>query len=131
MGAQDNAALIRRGYEAYAVGDMDAIREIFAPDIAWHIGGRSPVSGEYKGVDQVFGFFGQLVERSGGTFAIDVHDLLASDDHVVVLTHETGSRSGRTLSIRGSHVWHLAGGKATEFWALPDDQYAEDEFWAD
>src|SRR5438094_6380057 len=48
-----------------------AVREIFAPDIKWHTGGRNPLSGDLKGVDEVFANFGKLFELTGGTFKLE------------------------------------------------------------
>jgi ketosteroid isomerase-like protein len=130
MADHPNAELVRRGYAAFSRGDMDTINEIFADDIVWHIPGRSPLAGDYKGKNEVFGFFGQLAERSGGTFSLDVHDILGNDEHVVAMTHEQAERGGRSLDVHGVHVWHVRDGKAVEFWGLADDVYAEDDFWS-
>lgn len=130
MGAQENAELIQSGYEAFAKGDMETIAKVFAPDIRWHIGGQNQITGEYNGQDEVFAFFARLPELTGGTFGLEIHDLLASEDHVVVLAKELGSRNGRELNSDEVHVWHVDGGRATEFWGIPKDQQAVDEFWA-
>jgi ketosteroid isomerase-like protein len=129
MAEHANIALIRRGYDAFAKGDLEAIREIFSPDIAWHTGGRGPLSGDVMGVDAVFGFFGQLQELSGGTFRLEPHDVLADDDHVVVLANATGSRNGKSLDGHVVHVWHVSNAHATEFWGFAGDDYTFDEFW--
>src|SRR3954454_24265968 len=68
--AHPNADLLNKGYDAFDKGDMDTIRGLFADDIVFHVPGNSQVSGEYRGTDGVFGFFGKLVELSGGTFKI-------------------------------------------------------------
>lgn len=125
-----NATLIHSGYEAFAAGDMDTITKVFSDDIVWHIPGHHELAGDYRGQAAVFGFFTQLAERSGGTFQLDVHDLMATDDHVVALVRERASRAGRSLDINGVHVWHVADGRAVEFWGVTYDQYAEDEFWS-
>ncbi len=130
MGAQGNAELIRSGYEAFSKGDMETIAKVFGSDIRWTISGRNQISGTYVGQDEVFGFFGKLMELTDGSFTVAVHDLLASDDHVVVLVTETASRNGKSLKMDEAHVWHVAGGQAAEFWGLPADQHAVDEFWA-
>lgn len=130
MAEHPNATLIRSGYEAFAAGDMDAITKVFAADISWHIAGRSELAGDYRGHAEVFGFFGQLAELSGGTFQLEVHDLMATDDHVVALVRERGSRAGRSIDSSGVHVWHVAGNRAVEFWGVTYDQYADDEFWS-
>src|SRR3954447_11408610 len=129
MGAQENLNIVRTGYEAFGRADIPAVLAVFDAGIQWHISGRSGLSGTYKGHDEVVGFFTQLGERSGGTFNLEIHDMLASDDHVVVMTREKGEREGRTLDNPAVHVWHLRDGKAVEFWALMSDQYAQDEFW--
>lgn len=130
MGAQDNGDLIRSGYEAFSKGDMETIARIFSPDIRWNISGRNQVSGTYTGQDETFGFFGRLMELTGGSFTVDVHDVLASDDHVVVLVKESASRNGQSLEADEVHVWHLEDGRAVEFWGITRDQHAVDEFWA-
>lgn len=130
MGAQENAELIRSGYEAFLKGDMDTVAKVFAPDIRWNIGGHNVLTGTYKGQEEVFGFFGKLMEATGGTFSMEIHDLLASDDHVVVIVKESASRGGKHEELDEIHVWHVDGGKATEFWGVPKDQQQVDAFWA-
>jgi uncharacterized protein len=129
MGAQDNGDLIRNGYEAFSKGDMETIAKVFSPDIRWHISGRSPISGTYNGQEETFGFFGRLMEETDGTFSLSVHDLLATDDHVVVLVTESASRNGKSLKADEVHVWHLANGRAVEFWGIAKDQHEVEEFW--
>lgn len=130
MSARDDADLIRSGYEAFVKGDIPTVLEMFSPDIRWQVSGRAGIAGEYRGHDAVLAFFGQLMERSGGTYKLELVDLLASEDHVVVLTRETGDRAGRSsLDIQGVHIWRVVDGKAVEFRGTADDVYAEDEFW--
>jgi uncharacterized protein len=130
MGAHENGELIRSGYEAFSKGDMETIAKIFSPDIRWNISGQNQISGSYNGQDETFAFFGKLMEMTDFTFSVAVHDLLASDDHVVVLAKETATRNGTSLENDDVHVWHLADGKAMEFWGIARDQRAVDEFWA-
>jgi ketosteroid isomerase-like protein len=130
MSARDDADLIRSGYDAFVKGDIPAVLEVFSSDIRWRISGRSGLAGEYRGHDAVLGFFGQLMERSGGSFHLELVDVLASEDHVVALTRETGDRAGRpSLDVAGVHIWRVVDGKAVEFSGIADDQYAEDAFW--
>ena len=125
-----NQELIQAGYEAFGRGDIPAVLAVFADDIQWHTSGRSAVSGDFKGHAEVLGFFGKLMELSGGTFKLEIHDFTSSDDHVVVLTHETAQRGGKTLSDNNVHIWHVKDGKATEFWAVSLDQDEMTEFWS-
>jgi ketosteroid isomerase-like protein len=130
MGAHENGELVRSGYEAFSKGDLETIANIFAPDIRWNVSGRNLISGTYNGQEETFAFFGKLLELSDGSFTVGVHDVLASDDHVVVLAKESASRNGRSLDSDDVHVWHLADGKAVEFWGISKEQHEVDEFWA-
>lgn len=128
--AHANEDVIRRGYEAFGKGDMDTLNELFTDDIAWHTPGRSPIAGDLKGKQEVFAFFAKLVELSGGTFKLEVHDILANDEHGVALSVATGQRNGKSFEDRAVNVFHLRDGKVTEFWAHPGDQYVVDDFWS-
>jgi uncharacterized protein len=131
MADHPNLELMRRGYSAYARGDLETISRLLADDVVWHVSGRSPISGDYTGKEQVFGFFWKLQELSGGTSRVEVHDLLADDDHGVAIVTESASRDdGRTYEVRVTHVLHLRDGKVTEFWEAHVDQYTSDKFWA-
>jgi ketosteroid isomerase-like protein len=131
MSQSDAAELIRSGYEAFAAGDIPAVLAIFADDISWTIPGRSPLAGVYTGHDEVLGFFGQLMERSAGTFNLEITDVLDNGaDKVALLVTETAQRDDASLSDPGVHVWTVLDNKATSFRALAADDYAVDEFWS-
>lgn len=125
-----NAELLRKGYEAFAKGDMDAVQELFSDDIVWHNPGDNMLSGDYRGKGEVLGFFATLMQETGGNFGQEIHDLVASDDHGIVLVRQHSQRKGKSLDQNGVHVWHMSGGKATEFWGFPWDQKEVDEFWS-
>ena len=76
------------------------------------------------------GFFGKLMELSGGSFHLDIHDIVANDVHGVALVTTHGQRDGQTLAAREANIWHLANGQATEFWTFAEDQAAVDRFFA-
>ncbi len=128
MADHPNAALLRKGFGAFASGDMATLTDLFAEDVVWHLAGNNPLSGVHRGRDAVFAIFAKTVELSGGTFKIDVHDVLANDEHAVALATSTASRQGKQVEQRESHVYHISGGKVTEFWSFPEDARKGDEF---
>ena len=130
MADHPNVELLRKGYGAYGSGDLAVLTELFADDLVWHVAGRNQLSGDYKGRDQVFGFFGKIMELSGGTAVLDVHDILANDEHGVVLVSNSATRDGKSFSGQDVHTFHIREGRVVEFWDLPVDQYAADEFWS-
>ncbi len=126
--AHPNEDLARKGYDAFSRGDMDALREFLAPDVVWHTAGRNPTSGDALGIDETLQNVVQLAELTDGTFSVEIHDVLANDEHVVVLGRARGSRGGKSLEQPFTQVGHVKGGKITESWIHNLDQYAVDDF---
>jgi uncharacterized protein len=124
-----NEELIRRGYEAFSAGDVNTVLALFADDITWHASGSNQLAGDYHGPQEVMGMFGRLMEMTGGSFRVDVHDILANDTHGVVLVTTRAERDGQMLASRRVDIWHVADGKATEFWAFAEDQAKLDQFY--
>jgi ketosteroid isomerase-like protein len=128
--AHPNEELVRRGYDAFARGDMDTLRELFDPEIVWHFPDRSPLAGDHRGTDAVLGFFGRTMELTAGTFRAELHDVVADDRHAVGMHLATGEREGRRLEDREVLVFHPRDGKVVEVWQYIEDQYAYDEFFS-
>jgi len=128
--AHRNEELLRRGYEAFARGDTDTLRKVFADDIAFHQPGHSPLAGDFHGIDQVLGYFASIAQRSAGTFRAVLHDVLADHEHAVGLHTAEAEREGRHHSGRVALVVHVRDDKISEAWVHPFDLYADDAFWA-
>jgi ketosteroid isomerase-like protein len=125
-----NEALIREGYDAFVRGDLDAVAKFLAPDARWHVAGTSPLAGVYAGHEQLFALFARLYEMTAGTIAISARDILASEDHAIVLTTMRGRRGDRELNDDGVAVFKIHDGVATEIWAFAEDQAAMDAFFS-
>src|SRR5918996_2018983 len=107
MAGEQNAEVLRKGFDAFGKGDMDTLRnEVFTKDTVWHESGRNQLAGDYRG-DEVFQWFGKLFDLSGGTFKVDIHDIASSDEHVVALTSASAERGGKKLEDqKGAQVHH-------------------------
>jgi ketosteroid isomerase-like protein len=133
MAEHRNCQLIRDGYAAFSKGDLAALGELFTNDVQWHEagGGRTPVAGDFKGQEAVFGMFGQLMQLTDGNFHVSLIDVIA-DDHQAVAIHEATARRGmHTYASREAIVFHLLEGKVTDAWHTVPDAEAYDEFWSD
>jgi ketosteroid isomerase-like protein len=129
--AHPNEILIREAYTAFQSGDLDAVQRQWTDDIRWHTPGRSPLSGDFEGAQQVLQLFGQLFELSGGTFRFDLHDVLANDEHAVGLLTVYAERPGKQpLNDNMTQIFHLRDGKVSEVWGLQTDLHAVEEFWS-
>ena len=126
-----NEELVRKGYKAFGEGDMDTLRSLFAIDAIHSAPGSSPLAGDYKGVDEVLGYYGQLSERSGGTFKVELKSAKAEGNDTVVTTHHgAAQRGGKTLDQNDTLTFTISGGKFTQIVEKHSDQAAYDAFWS-
>jgi ketosteroid isomerase-like protein len=131
MSADENAAIMRRAYEAFNTGDMDTLIEIFDESIVWHLPGRSSMANDYQGRDATLAYFGQIAQESGGTFRAELQQLLADDeDRVVGIQRSTAERDGKHLDAGNCIVFELKDGRVTDGREHFHDLYAWDEFWS-
>jgi ketosteroid isomerase-like protein len=63
-------------------------------------------------------------------FRVELHDVVANDEHAVAIYVERAQREGRTLDNKIVLVSHIRNGRLAEAWQLSEDQYAADEFLA-
>jgi len=93
-----NEEIARRLFSAFEANDMATIDAVLADDVVWNAPGRGVNSGIRRGKQQLFAGMGRLGELTDGTLRGDIHDLLASDDHAVVLQTTRGERAGMRSS---------------------------------
>jgi uncharacterized protein len=71
------------------------------------------------------------MQVTGGSFQLEVHDILANDEHSVTLATATAERDGKKLEGRAVHVTNPdAEGRVKEFWSFEEDQAAGDAFFS-
>ena len=126
-----NEELVRQGYKAFGEGDMDTLRAMYAPDAVHSATGTNPLAGDYKGVDTIIGYYGQLFELSGGTFSAELKSTEVVGEDTVVATHtDKGQRDGKTLDQDETLTFTIADGKFTRLVENHSDQAAYDAFWS-
>jgi len=130
MADHPNADVVRRGYEAFSAGDMNALAEVMDENVLWHVPGNNQLSGDYKGRDDTFAYYGKLAELTGGTFKVELHDILANDEHTVGMHRDTATRDGKSLDTNEILVFHIRDGKIVEGWEAYIDLATVDEFWS-
>jgi ketosteroid isomerase-like protein len=130
MGAAENVATIRGGYEAFNSGDLNALAEIFDESVVWHTPGRSSLASDYQGREATFGYFGRLGAETGGTFQAEPRHLVADDDLVVGIQQNRAERNGKHLDVALCLVFQLKEGRIVEAWEHFHDLYAWDAFWS-
>jgi ketosteroid isomerase-like protein len=128
VSAKDDAELVRRGYEAFVAGDMEWLNEHLHENVVWHVPGHSSLAGDHRGRENVLAFFANSVQKALPEF--DIHDVVASDDHVVGIFTVSWRRNsdGDTFQDRNTQVFHVEGGQALEVWTLVERSEEFDRF---
>ena len=84
--SENNIELVKRGYEAFASGDMETVMSLYDDNIEWVQPGRSAISGTYHGKGELSGLLMRLAEK---TAVVKPLRFLADGDTVVVLSQAT------------------------------------------
>jgi uncharacterized protein len=121
-----NAAAYRRTADAFRARDTEALAALLDDEVIWHVPGSSPLAGEIRGLDSLFGWFNRLHEVTEGTFTLKEHDVLGTDDHVVALSVMSAVRNGVGVSVTVVSVMHFREGRQQERWFHPSDPAAWD-----
>ena len=119
--------MMRRYLDHLTAGEFEAAAEFWADDIVGHVFGNNPTSGTYTGKEGAAAYTAKLMGIIDSS-QIEEHDLLVSDQHAVLLAVGHSERNGRHLSSKTVVVYHTEGDKITEYWAIPVDQKALDDF---
>ena len=126
-----NAVILEKLYSDFSKGDLEAVMSICTDQMTFQVPGKSKLAGKYNKSNFVPGFVMKLQELSGGTFSIEVHDILASDQHAAVLATDRVVRSGQTVEFRTVHIWRFEKGKPVAWYEYPRDLYQFDAIWGE
>lgn len=128
---QSNEDLVRAASAAFGNGDLGALQDqFFAENVVWHVAGTGPLAGDYEGAAQVIGQLSKISELTAGKVQPQVHDVLVSNDHTVMLVTISAERAGKQLQLKLVHVIHAENGKATEVWTHSADPAGAAKFWS-
>src|SRR5256885_16720548 len=94
-----NAELLRRLFEAFGRRDGAAVAAMFDHDVVWRVGGRNPMTGEYRGWRAVVRFLRRTTEETDGTYLSELSYAFADDTRGVAVYRARGRRNGRELDI--------------------------------
>jgi ketosteroid isomerase-like protein len=127
----ENAAIVRRGYQALSRGDLTTFTDLFGDDVSWHTPGRSPLAGNVVGREAVLARLGRYPAETGGTFRADLKRLLTDEDgRVIAIQHNVAERDGKHLDVYCCVVFELEDGRIVNGREHVYDLPAWDEFWS-
>jgi ketosteroid isomerase-like protein len=109
-------SLVRRGYAAFARGDVGAVLAMMADDARWAIQPTMPmIGGTFTGREQIAGFF-QTLSTTWAELRVEPERFAQNGELVTVLgTHHGRTHGGTSFDIPFAHVWTLRGDLVTSF----------------
>ena len=110
--------IVKRSYDAFARGDMDAVLGDMDQEIEWHQAQGLPHGGLYHGLAEVrANIFDPLDDEWWNDFTADPDEFLDAGDEVVVIGRyrAVGKQTGKQLDVPFVHIWTMRGVKAIRF----------------
>jgi ketosteroid isomerase-like protein len=117
-----NATIAREAMEAFNRGDLEAFAAAVHDEVVWHAPGDNRFSGEFRGKAAALGRFKEQAEAGVRLRFTDLHDVTASDEHVVALLRVRFEGPGGELENPSVFVMHVREDKLVEFWAMNERQ---------
>jgi ketosteroid isomerase-like protein len=125
--SEENVAVVRRAFDAYSEGDIDAVLGLCAEDIvitqAAEVPGVSPQQRGHEGVLEAFGTWPEQWDA----FQIEIQRIVADPgDHLVVATRQSGRGKQSGVEVEGefTFVFTVRDGKVTEWRIFLDESQA-------
>jgi uncharacterized protein len=109
-------------------GDWDTAFGFLADDLIIHIPGRSAFAGRRLGKHAAVEYIETIRERyPAGAIELELVDMLAGDERVVLLVRERFHGDGPPVEIRRANVYRVKDDKVVELSIFEADQYVVDE----
>jgi ketosteroid isomerase-like protein len=121
--------LLRDAYGLFGKGDIEGFLATCTDDVTFSVPGSNAMSGEWNRE----GFAGEFVQRlmghTQGTFREEIVELVANDDHGVLLLDHHFERGGKAVDYRTAHVIAFRNGKISAWREWPGDMAKFEEAW--
>ena len=111
--------------QGMATGAPDAAA-VFAPDVIYVVPGANALSGTHQGPAAVMGYFGELMQRSAGSYRIDAMHWLVCGDKVILETRNAATVDGRSLVWDEALLFEFRDGRKQRIEMFQADQAAVD-----
>jgi ketosteroid isomerase-like protein len=123
--SRESVEILRRGYEAFNRGGLEAILPFLDKEIEWRTR-EEGVEGNYQGHEGVRKFFADVIDEMLEGIQLEPEEFIDAGDEVVVLVHARGRgrASGAEVEERVAHVWRMREGRAIRLQAYSSKQKA-------
>jgi ketosteroid isomerase-like protein len=126
--ASQHETSIKRLYNLWLAGDVATIEREFSPKLTFEIKGKTLISGKHDRT-QFGGLITRMKDLSGGTFHSEIHDMLVSDRHAMVLATHKLTRAGSAFEYRSVQVWRFEEGSPIAGYEYLRDHEQFQQIW--
>jgi hypothetical protein len=109
--SQENVEIIKRAFEAWNAGDMDAFRDLFDPDVIWRQLEGWPEPGPEVGREAVMHQLGQQRETWDADALELTSDFIDAADRIVVRFIWRGAGHGPEANLAATGVFTVRKGR--------------------
>jgi ketosteroid isomerase-like protein len=117
--SQENVEIVRAVFEAYNAADMNAVRELYDPDVILRTVEDWPEPGPYVGREAAMRFHEQLRDTWDADTLVPISAFIDAGDRVAVRYIWRGAGHGPDLNMEVTLVFTMRKGKVREvefFW---------------
>ncbi len=131
MAEHPHAQLVRKGFEAFTRGDMDALRGLMTSDCTHHVPGSHPLSGDYKGQDACIDMYRRMFDETGGNMQVELRGVAVDGrGHAVGMARFRAQRQGKSIDDEGALVFRIVGDRISDIDECVEDIDRNNEFWS-
>jgi hypothetical protein len=126
-----NALRVRELFAAFRHGDVAAVNAALAEQAVWHFPGRrGGLAGSHRGRAAILQFLARVVQLTGGTFHLELEDVLANDRIAVAFFRGHAERGGKRLDNPTCLRMRIEGAQVVELHEFVWDLEHVEEFWS-
>ncbi len=123
------AKLLKDHIDKLSAGDLDGAVAMYAEDAVLHYPGQGPLSRDYRGREEIKGFFMRVGELTGGSFSAGYDALFAGDGYEAGLASLSAEREGERHEWKAMELMRVEDGEIVHHQIFEDDQHALDRWW--
>ena len=128
MQAHPHFVIARRLWDALALGDAAALRELLSEKSTWKMCGDSTLAGSYVGSGAILDFLARVGELTDDLQS-DLLDIFVGDSGGVIRYRLRAERGRQRLDTEHLFRFHVAEGRIVEAVFAPIDLYGYDHFF--
>jgi len=120
-----NLEILKKGYQAFAEGDIASVLTVWHDNIVWEecpgmpmVEGDGKVIGSKNVIEKIIGKIPDYIDN----FGLEISDYIDGGDKIAMVGYYTGiyKSTGKKFRAQATHAWEFKDGKAVHFFQAVD-----------